>query len=285
MLSRGTVRNADAAQPAASGTGALEVRNVSHSFRTPAGETMDALQDVSLTVRENEFFTVVGPSGCGKSTLLNIAVGLIGPDSGSVRIGKAGDPAAARPTIGYITQDSSLLPWCTVLENIMIGLEVRKVPKAERRRRASEWARTVGLAGFEKHYPRQLSGGMQKRCSIARTMVYDPDIVFMDEPFSALDAITRAVIQKAFLELCEASPKTIIFITHDLTEAIALSDRVAVMSGRPGRIKEIVDVPFDRPRDVYHVTQLDGFDELHERLWSLLDVDLANGAIGGPDSR
>jgi NitT/TauT family transport system ATP-binding protein len=247
---------------------------------------MDALRDVSLTVRENEFFTVVGPSGCGKSTLLNIAVGLIGPDSGSVRIGTADDPAAARPTIGYITQDSSLLPWCTVLENIMMGLEVRKVPKAERRRRASEWARIVGLAGFEKHYPRQLSGGMQKRCSIARTMVYDPDIIFMDEPFSALDAITRAVIQKAFLELFDASRKTVIFITHDLTEAIGLSDRVAVMSGRPGRIKEIVDVPFDRPRDIYHVTQFDGFDELHERLWSLLEVDLGNGAAGGPpDSR
>lgn len=156
----------------------------------------------------------------------------------------------------------------------MVGLEARGVPKAERRSRAADWAGRVGLAKFENHYPRQLSGGMQKRCSIARTMVYEPDIVFMDEPFSALDAITKSVLQKTFLQLRDESLKTIIFITHDLNEAIALSDRVAVMTGRPGRIKTVVEIPFARPRDIYHITRAEGFQELHDRLWSHLELDL-----------
>ena len=288
MSSRGTATNRDATPPGTKGPAVLEIGNVSHSFGTPDGQTMEVLRDISFTVAEREFFTVVGPTGCGKTTLLNIAAGLAEPAGGSVRISRPGapgqaapgqaapgqaGPAQSAPTIGYITQDSNLLPWCTVADNIMVGLEVRRVPKAERVSRAMDWAGRVGLAGFEKHYPRQLSGGMQKRCAIARTMVYDPDIVFMDEPFSALDAITRAVIQKAFLELCEATGKTVIFITHDLNEAIALSDRVAVMSGRPGRIKTIVDIPFARPRDVYHVTRMPGFEDLHEQLWACLDVD------------
>jgi NitT/TauT family transport system ATP-binding protein len=273
MAARRTVTNAGAGRPGTAAPPALEIRNVSHSFRAPDGSAMDVLRDISISVGRNEFFTIVGPTGCGKSTLLNIAAGLTEPANGSVNLPAPGEPGAGRPTIGYITQDSNLLPWCTVLENIMVGLEVRGVPKAERIRRASDWADRVGLAGFGKHYPRQLSGGMQKRCSIARTMVYDPEIIFMDEPFSALDAITRAVIQKAFLDLCEESLKTVVFITHDLTEAIALSDRVAVMSGRPGRIKTIVSIPFPRPRDVYHIARMPGFEDLHERLWSCLDVD------------
>jgi NitT/TauT family transport system ATP-binding protein len=262
------------------GTGqatALAISNVSHSFRTPAGTMMTALEDVSIAVAENEFFTVVGPTGCGKTTLLNIAAGLVAPAGGSVvlsRPGPAGPAGPATPVIGYITQDSNLLPWCTVLENIMVGLEARGVPKPDRRRRAAEWAGRVGLAGFENHYPRQLSGGMQKRCSIARTMVYEPDIVFMDEPFSALDAITKSVLQKTFLQLRDESLKTIIFITHDLNEAIALSDRVAVMTGRPGRVKTVVEIPFGRPRDIYHIAKEPGFQDLHDELWACLEPDL-----------
>jgi NitT/TauT family transport system ATP-binding protein len=259
---------------AAGATAALEISNVSHSFRTPAGTAMTALEDVSVSIAENEFFTVVGPTGCGKTTLLNIAAGLIAPAAGSVTMSKRGPSGPEKPTIGYITQDSNLLPWCTVIENIMVGLEARGVPRAERKTRAADWAARVGLAKFENHYPRQLSGGMQKRCSIARTMVYEPDIVFMDEPFSALDAITKSVLQKTFLQLHDQSLKTIIFITHDLNEAITLSDRVAVMTGRPGRVKTIVDIPFDRPRDVYHITRADGFQDLHDRLWSHLELDL-----------
>jgi NitT/TauT family transport system ATP-binding protein len=267
------------ARPRALPTGAdplaaLAISNVSHSFRTPDGTTMTALEDVSISVTENEFFTVVGPTGCGKTTLLNIAAGLITPANGTVGMCKQGPAGPVKPTIGYITQESNLLPWCTVIENIMIGLEARRVPKAERKRRAAEWASRVGLAKFQNHYPRQLSGGMQKRCSIARTMVYEPDIIFMDEPFSALDAITKSVLQKMFLQLRDETLKTIIFITHDLNEAITLSDRVAVMTGRPGRVKTVVDIPFARPRDVYHITRAEGFQELHDRLWSHLELDL-----------
>jgi len=266
--------SAGAGVTAAGVTAALEISNVSHSFRTPAGAAMTALEDVSVSIAENEFFTVVGPTGCGKTTLLNIAAGLIVPAAGSVTMSKQGPSGPEKPTIGYITQDSNLLPWCTVIENIMVGLEARGVPRAERRARAADWAARVGLAKFEDHYPRQLSGGMQKRCSIARTMVYEPDIVFMDEPFSALDAITKSVLQEVFLQLHDQSLKTIIFITHDLNEAITLSDRVAVMTGRPGRVKTVVGIPFGRPRDVYHITRAEGFQDLHDRLWSHLELDL-----------
>ena len=265
---------AGAGAPDIGATAALTVSNVSHSFRTPAGTTMTALEDVSVSVAENEFFTVVGPTGCGKTTLLNIAAGLVAPASGTVTLSSRGPSGRAAPVIGYITQDSNLLPWCTVIENIMVGLEARGVAKPDRQRRAGEWAGRVGLTGFENHYPRQLSGGMQKRCSIARTMVYEPDIIFMDEPFSALDAITKSVLQKAFLQLRDASLKTIIFITHDLNEAIALSDRVAVMSGRPGRVKTVVPIPFGRPRDIFHITREPGFQDLHDQLWSCLEPDL-----------
>jgi NitT/TauT family transport system ATP-binding protein len=271
MSIRETAASVQSASAGTDAAVALAISNVSHSFRTPDGTTMTALEDVSVSVAENEFFTVVGPTGCGKTTLLNIAAGLIVPAGGTVTMAKQGQD---KPTIGYITQDSNLLPWCTVLENIMLGLEARGVPKAERRNRAADWAARVGLAKFESHYPRQLSGGMQKRCSIARTMVYDPDIVFMDEPFSALDAITKSVLQKVFLQLRDESLKTIVFITHDLNEAIALSDRVAIMTGRPGRVKTVVDIPFVRPRDVYHITRAPGFQDLHDQLWSHLEPDL-----------
>lgn len=256
-----------------SGGTVVQIENVSHSFRRPDGGMMYVLRDVSIHVNANEFFTVVGPSGCGKSTLLNIAAGLLDPTEGEIRQlrsdGTAGDAA-----VGYITQDSNLLPWLTVLENIMVPLEIRRVPKDERIQRAAEWTRIVGLAGFENHYPRQLSGGMQKRCSIARTMVYDPEVVFMDEPFGALDAITKTTLQKTLLELWQSRQKTIIFITHDLSEAIALSDRVAVMTGCPGTVKATLPVELGRPRDIYHITGAPGYEPLYNELWSLLEADL-----------
>ncbi len=251
----------------------LRMDSVSHSFITPTGQRMEVLSDVSISVEENEFFTVVGPSGCGKTTLLNIAVGLVEPAGGTVRhvTGASGGRPGA---VGYITQDSNLLPWATVMENVMVPLEIRKVKRSERREQAAEWIRIVGLGGFEDHYPRQLSGGMQKRCAIARTMVYDPEIVFMDEPFGALDALTKTTMQKILLDLWQTRRKTIIFITHDLTEAIALSDRVGVMTGRPGTLKAVVPVPLGRPRDVYRITGAPGFESLRNELWSLLETDL-----------
>ncbi|MFC9843222.1 ABC transporter ATP-binding protein [Streptomyces sp. NPDC060223] len=240
---------------------------------TPSGKMMDVLRDVSVTVREKEFFTVVGPSGCGKSTLLNIASGLLQPTDGTIQCLK-GDRELDKLEIGYITQDSNLFPWFTVIENIMMPLEIRRVPKQERVERAREWIKIVGLEGFENHYPRQLSGGMQKRCSIARTMVYEPEVLLMDEPFGALDAITKQTMQKTVLDLWQRRQTSVIFITHDLTEAIALSDRVAVMTGRPGRIRRTVDIPLDRPRDVFNITDLATFQELRRELWSLLETDI-----------
>jgi NitT/TauT family transport system ATP-binding protein len=246
---------------------------LSHGFVTPDGRTMEVLRDVSVTVREKEFFTVVGPSGCGKSTLLNIASGLLRPTAGTVRCLKGGRKLE-QTEIGYITQNSNLFPWATVIQNVMMPLEIRRVPKRERVERAKEWLGIVGLSGFENHYPRQLSGGMQKRCSVARTMVYEPEVLLMDEPFGALDAITKATLQKTILDLWQRRQTSVVFITHDLTEAIALSDRVAVMTGRPGRIGTTVDIPLERPRDVYNITDLPDFKELRRELWRLLETEL-----------
>jgi NitT/TauT family transport system ATP-binding protein len=247
--------------------------NLSHRFQKPDGGTMTILEDVSFTVREKEFFTVVGPSGCGKSTLLNVASGLLQPTSGDVRLVKS-NRDLTQEEIGYITQDSNLFPWLTAIQNVMMPLEIRGVPKKERLERATEWLDLVGLTGFENHYPRQLSGGMQKRCSIARTLVHEPEVLLMDEPFGALDAITKSTLQKTVLELWEKRQTSVVFITHDLTEAIALSDRVAVMTGRPGRIRAIVDIEIDRPRDVYNITDLPSFKSLRRELWQLLETEL-----------
>jgi NitT/TauT family transport system ATP-binding protein len=187
-----------------------------------------------------------------------------------------GDRKLDQLEVGYITQESNLFPWATALENVMMPLQIRRVPKKERVRRAKDWIDIVGLGGFEDHYPRQLSGGMQKRCSIARTMVYEPEVLFMDEPFGALDAITKATLQKTILDLWEKRQTSVIFITHDLTEAIALSDRVAVMTGRPGRIRTTVDIPLGRPRDVYNITDVPNFKTLRHELWHLLEPELAS---------
>jgi NitT/TauT family transport system ATP-binding protein len=252
---------------------AVIMGDLSHDFVTPDGRNMEILRDVRVTVREKEFFTVVGPSGCGKSTLLNITSGLLRPSVGSVRCLK-GDRDLEQTEIGYITQDSNLFPWFTVLQNVMMPLDIRKLPKRERVDRAREWLHIVGLGEFENHYPRQLSGGMQKRCAIARTMVYEPEVLLMDEPFGALDAITKTTLQKTILELWQRRQTSVIFITHDLTEAIALSDRVAVMTGRPGRIRAVFDVPLERPRDVYNIVDLPEFKALRRELWHLLEEDL-----------
>jgi NitT/TauT family transport system ATP-binding protein len=257
----------DAGQPT------VVMGDLSHDFVTPDGRTMEVLHDVSVTVREKEFFTIVGPSGCGKSTLLNIASGLLRPTSGSVRCLK-GDRKLEQMEIGYITQDSNLFPWYTVIENVMMPLEIRRVPRRERVERAKEWLSIVGLSDFQNHYPRQLSGGMQKRCAIARTMIYEPEVLLMDEPFAALDAITKTTLQRTILDLWQRRQTSVIFITHDLTEAIALSDRVAVMTGRPGRIQATFDIPLERPRDVYNIVDLPNFKALRRELWRLLETEL-----------
>jgi len=232
---------------------------------------LTALENVTLEAEENELTCIVGPSGCGKSTLLNLVAGLSPVDAGRVEF--RGRPVTSVNTdIGYITQDSNLLPWFTVLENIQLPLDIRNVGKtaADRRSLARKWIAQVGLEGFERHYPHQLSGGMQKRVSIARTLVYDPDVILMDEPFGPLDAITRMVLHNLLLKLWQERQKTIIFVTHDLTEAITLGDRVVVMTKRPGTVKAVLSVGIERPRDAFSLSETPEYAAIHRQFWELM---------------
>jgi NitT/TauT family transport system ATP-binding protein len=218
---------------------------------------------------------LVGPSGCGKSTVLNLLAGLIRPSAGSVLY--QGRPVQGiNQRIGYITQDDNLLPWRSVQKNVEFGLELRGVPKRERYERAREFIELVGLGGFEDHYPHELSGGMRKRASIVRTLAYDSPVVLMDEPFGPLDAQTRVILQDELLRLWDRQRPAVLFVTHDLVEAITLSDRILTFTGRPGRIKRehVVDLP--RPRDVYHIHELDRFQELHNALWNDIRDEIAD---------
>jgi len=235
-----------------------------------------ALDSIDLAVAQGEFVTVVGPSGCGKSTLLNLIVGLLHSSSG--RILFRGDPINGICTkIGYVTQKDNLLPWRTLIENVEIALEIRGIENSARRQRAQELIAQVGLSGFEDHYPHELSGGMRQRANIIRTLIYDPELILMDEPFGPLDAQTRVVLQDQLLKLWLASRKTIVFITHDLVEAITLADRVVLMTSRPGRIKSIENVTIPRPRNVFQIHERPEFRSAYERLWEQLrpEVNLA----------
>jgi len=230
------------------------------------GKKVLALDSIDLNITEGEFVTIVGPSGCGKSTLLNLIVGLIRSSSG--RIAFRGEPINGISTkIGYVTQKDNLLPWRTLIENVEIALEIRGVDANERRTQARDYIERVGLSGFEEHYPHELSGGMRQRANIIRTLIYDPELILMDEPFGPLDAQTRIVLQDQLLKLWSASKKTIIFITHDLIEAITLADRVVLMSSRPGRVKFIEKVAIPRPRDVFQIHASAEFRSAYERLW------------------
>ena len=253
----------------------LSIEGVGKEYHV-RGKKVLALDSIHLTVAEGEFVTIVGPSGCGKSTLLNLIVGLLRSSSG--RILFRGHPINGICTqIGYVTQKDNLLPWRTLIENVEIALEIRGVEKDARRDQARELIGQVGLSGFEDHYPHELSGGMRQRANIIRTLIYDPELILMDEPFGPLDAQTRLVLQDQLLKLWSASRKTIIFITHDLIEAIALADRVVLMTSRPGRIKSIANVAISRPRDVFQIHESAEFRSAHERLWHELrpEVNLA----------
>lgn len=229
-----------------------------------------ALGGVSLDVHEGEFLAVVGPSGCGKSTLLNLAAGLMKPTVGQVRYD--GVPVAGpNREVGYVTQKDQLLPWRTVEKNVMLPLEFRGMPKAEARRRAHEVIEQVGLRGFERSYPSQLSGGMLKRASLARTMAYSPTTYLMDEPFASLDAQLRMVMHDELLRIWRETNSTIVFVTHDLTEAITLADRVAVITSRPGRLKMVADVQLTRPRSAVSAHESPEFSGLLSTLWQALD--------------
>ena len=240
-----------------------------HRFYHSRGTTLHALQDFTLSLQAGEVLTVVGPSGCGKSTLLNLIARLEPPTRGTLRF-RGVEAQRADVEIGYVTQADTLFPWRTLIGNVEYPLEIRGVPKAERRARAAALLERVGLAGFENHFPYELSGGMRQRGNLVRALVYDPDIVLMDEPFGALDAQTRQLLQEQLQQICVEERKTVVFITHDLQEAIALGDRVVVMTARPGRIKTVRDVGIPRPRDLGRIHATPRFQELLGELWQSL---------------
>ncbi len=260
-------------------TAALELAGVSCTFvsKDDPGQRYTAVRDVTLTIGTGEFVSVVGPTGCGKSTLLNVAAGLLQPSTGSVTC--FGQPLQGINTrAGYMFQTESLMPWRTARANVMAGLEFRGLPLAEAAEQAEGWLKRVGLGGFGDRYPHQLSGGMRKRTSLAQTLALDPDIILMDEPFSALDIQTRQLMENEVLDLWAQKRKAVLFITHDLDEAIAMSDRVVVLSAGPAShpMGEF-QIDLARPRDVAEVRTAPRFIELHNAIWGVLREEVLKG--------
>jgi NitT/TauT family transport system ATP-binding protein len=239
-------------------------------------QSITVMEGLDLTVHEGEFVCVVGPSGCGKSTLLNMSAGLMRPSAGRVLYDGAPVPEP-NTKVGYVTQKDNLMPWRTVTANIALPLQIRRMGKNAINNRVAEMIELVGLTGFEKAYPGELSGGMRKRVTLARTLAHEPEVIFADEPFGALDAQLRGIMQQELLRIWSASNSTVVFITHDISEAVALGDRVVVLSARPSRLK--IDVPIDlpRPRDLSKLRFDPRFNELNEYLWSVLSEDLKEG--------
>jgi NitT/TauT family transport system ATP-binding protein len=250
----------------------IEIENLSKLFPGKRdSEPVLALQDVNLTVRDNEFLTILGPSGCGKTTLLRLIAGLLHWDDGEIKVdGKpVRGPGAER---AMVFQSFALLPWMSVLDNVAFGLEIAGVPKQQRYERANELVEIVGLTGFEKRYPMELSGGMQQRVGLARALAVKPKVLLMDEPFGALDEQTRRLLQEELLAIWEKERTTVVFITHSMEEAVLLGDRVVLMSARPGRIEQIVDVPLARPRST-NIDSVEGspaFTAITQQLWARL---------------
>lgn len=258
---------------------ALDLQGVACTFvaKHDPGQRYTAVQAVSLSVGAGEFVSIVGPTGCGKSTLLNVGAGLLAPSTGTVQV--FGQPLLGINTrAGYMFQTESLMPWRTALGNVMAGLEFRGMPTQQAQAQAEEWLRRVGLGAFGDRYPHQMSGGMRKRVSLAQTLVLDPDIILMDEPFSALDIQTRQLMENELLALWAAKRKAVLFITHDLDEAIAMSDRVVVMSAGPAShpIGDFV-IDIERPRDVAEVKTTSRFVALHRAIWSVLREEVLKG--------
>jgi NitT/TauT family transport system ATP-binding protein len=258
---------------------ALEFSDVTCTFRSadPATRGYTAVAHANLVVRSGEFVSVVGPTGCGKSTLLNIGAGLMQASSGSVKVlGQAVNGVC--PQVGYMFQTDALMPWRSTLDNILVGLQYRGVDPAIAREQAQHWLQRVGLGGFGDRYPHQLSGGMRKRAALAQVLVLDPDLILMDEPFSALDIQTRQLMENELLQLWADRKKAVLFITHDLDEAIAMSDRVVVLSAGPAThpIGEF-DIDLPRPRDVAEVRSDARFVELHRQIWGVLREEVLKG--------
>ncbi len=257
---------------------ALSFQNITVTFTSQSGgSSYTAVRDTTINIADGEFVSVVGPTGCGKSTLLNIAAGLLRASSGEVKI--FGEPLnGINAKAGYMFQAESLMPWRSALDNVTAGLQFRGVARDEAMQRGEDWLARVGLAGFGARYPHQLSGGMRKRVSLAQMLILDPKIMLMDEPFSALDIQTRQLMENELLQLWEADKKSVLFITHDLEEAISLSDRVIVLAAGPGThpIGEfVIDLP--RPRDVAEIRMTPRFLESHERIWNAMKEEVLKG--------
>jgi NitT/TauT family transport system ATP-binding protein len=262
---------------------AIEIRDVTKRFLTPKGEVFTAIQDVTFTVEPGQFCAVVGPTGCGTSTTLSLVSGLDRPSQGSVWVGGR-QVEGITDGVGFMFQADALLPWKTVLQNVALGLIFRKVGKKEAVERARDWIRRVGLAGFEDRYPHQLSGGMRKRVAMAAAWITEPQVLLMDEPFGALDVQTKAIMSNELMQLWEGSRPSVLFITHDLEEAIALADRVVVMTSSPGGVKEVFDIDIPRPRgSVQDIRFGSRFLELHHEIWATLrdEVERAYARTAG----
>jgi NitT/TauT family transport system ATP-binding protein len=248
----------------------IELSGVTKRFVTPAGSTFTALSDVSLTVEPGQFCAVVGPTGCGKSTTLTMVAGLDKPSEGSVRVG--GHPVSGITSgTSFMFQADALLPWKTVIGNVAMGPLFHGVARKQALAEARDWLRIVGLAGFENHHPHQLSGGMRKRVALAAALINEPSILLMDEPFGALDVQTKAIMSNELLTLWDQSRPSVIFVTHDLEEAIALADKVVVLTAGPGTVKAVYDIDLPRPRgSVQEIRFGKRFAELHEQIWAAL---------------
>lgn len=258
---------------------ALTLDNITCTFVSHEGgqQRYTAVKDATLAIAPGEFVSVVGPTGCGKSTLLNVGAGLLAPSSGQVKV--FGEPLLGiNSRAGYMFQGEALLPWRNALDNVTTGLEFAHVPRADAQRLGNEWLKRVGLGGFENRYPHQMSGGMRKRAMLAQTLIRDPDIILMDEPFSALDVQTRQLMENEVLALWMAKRRAVLFITHDLDEAIAMSDRVVVLSAGPAThpIGEF-NIDLARPRDVAEVRTNPRFVELHRAIWDVLREEVLKG--------
>ena len=251
----------------------IEARSIRLIFKSKNRDAVTALQDFGLEVARGEFVSIVGPSGCGKSTFLNILLGLVRPDSGELKLNNTPITGPGQER-AMVFQEFGLLPWRTVQANIELGLELKHVAASTRAERSAELIKLVGLQGFEQHYPHELSGGMKQRVGLARALATEPEVLLMDEPFAALDAQTRDLMQTELLQIWERTRKTVLFVTHSIEEAAYLSDRVIVMTARPGRMKDIIPIGLPRPRD-YEMRLTPEFNDIKSKIWEVLKEELA----------
>jgi NitT/TauT family transport system ATP-binding protein len=255
----------------------IDVRGLSKSFQL-AGTAIEAVRDVSFSVRRGEFVALLGPSGSGKSTILNMIATLVKPSSGQILIdGKPVIAGKATPDVGYVFQRDTLFPWRTVADNIGYGLQLSGVPDAERRERVATCVAQAGLRGFEQAYPSALSGGMRQRAALMRTLVVEPQVLLMDEPFGALDTHTKIDMHEVLLRIWDREQQTVLFVTHDLGEALTLADRIILFSARPGQVKDMFEVDIARPRDAVRVRETPRYAELFQHIWHSLGEEFVKG--------